>query len=290
MSAGFALHIRSHTGELRGAIRVATRSHRRSICKDVSVPIVDSDFHDVASAAFDMGLKVAAYFFTARAQGTDDRRTRHMIVGVRFAPSVICNESFNNWESLYFDEQLFKIDPIHRTSLDRTMPFWWGIDRDNEPTRILDSDRALTACQVDMFRRGWESTGVRSGVTVPLHSAYGGIGNMGFLSDEPIGKLKARLESETNTFLGIAHRFHDRVLRNDVNLNYDYEGASLTEREIECLSIIASGKTIEEAAAILDISYGTVRFHVRSACTKLHTSNRTKAVARAAYLGMLGVQ
>ena len=65
-------------------------------------------------------------------------------------------------------------------------------------------------------------------------------------------------------------------------------GARLTDREIDCLSLTAIGKTLEEAAIILTLSSSTVRFHLRNACRKLGAANRMQAVSKAAYLGLLG--
>lgn len=62
---------------------------------------------------------------------------------------------------------------------------------------------------------------------------------------------------------------------------------SLTEREKEVLRWSAVGKTIRDISEILCISVDTVRFHTRNVLEKLGVSNRTAAVARAVYLGML---
>ncbi len=57
---------------------------------------------------------------------------------------------------------------------------------------------------------------------------------------------------------------------------------ALNERELECLTWSARGKTSPEIASILNLSKRTVNFHIENACRKLNVSTRTEAVAKAA--------
>ncbi|MCA8967776.1 MAG: helix-turn-helix transcriptional regulator, partial [Planctomycetes bacterium] len=55
----------------------------------------------------------------------------------------------------------------------------------------------------------------------------------------------------------------------------------LTDREKECLTWAAEGKTTWETSQILGISERTVIFHLKNVAQKLNVSNRSQAVARA---------
>jgi DNA-binding NarL/FixJ family response regulator len=57
---------------------------------------------------------------------------------------------------------------------------------------------------------------------------------------------------------------------------------ALNERETECLTWSARGKTSPEIATILGLSKRTVNFHIENACRKLNVSTRTEAVVKAA--------
>jgi DNA-binding NarL/FixJ family response regulator len=57
---------------------------------------------------------------------------------------------------------------------------------------------------------------------------------------------------------------------------------ALHDRELECLTWSARGKTSPEIATILSISKRTVNFHIENACRKLNVSTRTEAVVKAA--------
>jgi len=56
---------------------------------------------------------------------------------------------------------------------------------------------------------------------------------------------------------------------------------ALNDRELECLTWSARGKTSPEIATILGLSKRTVNFHVENACRKLNVSTRTEAVVKA---------
>ena len=56
---------------------------------------------------------------------------------------------------------------------------------------------------------------------------------------------------------------------------------ALNEREVECLTWSARGKTSPETAQIVNISKRTVNFHIENACRKLNVATRTEAVVKA---------
>jgi DNA-binding CsgD family transcriptional regulator len=61
----------------------------------------------------------------------------------------------------------------------------------------------------------------------------------------------------------------------------------LSERELEVLAILATGKTNSEAAGDLFVSVGTVKSHTGNIYRKLGARNRTEALAAARELGLI---
>ena len=57
---------------------------------------------------------------------------------------------------------------------------------------------------------------------------------------------------------------------------------ALGEREIECLTWAARGKTSAEIAQIVGTSKRNVDFHIETACRKLDVATRVQAVIKAA--------
>lgn len=64
---------------------------------------------------------------------------------------------------------------------------------------------------------------------------------------------------------------------------------ALTDRERDMLAWAARGKTVADTADILKISEETVETHIRNAMRKLDATNKTHAVAKAIYLGLIDV-
>ncbi|MFM9863297.1 MAG: LuxR C-terminal-related transcriptional regulator [Micropepsaceae bacterium] len=54
----------------------------------------------------------------------------------------------------------------------------------------------------------------------------------------------------------------------------------LTSRQIECLRLVATGRTDDQIGKALGISGRTVRFHIGNAKVKLHVTSRIQAIAR----------
>ncbi|MBA2780316.1 hypothetical protein H1D44_15610 [Halomonas kenyensis] len=61
----------------------------------------------------------------------------------------------------------------------------------------------------------------------------------------------------------------------------------LTARELEVLKWSSEGKTVWEIGVILNLSEGTVKFHLNNIYRKLNVSNRAQAIAAAAYQGLI---
>ena len=67
----------------------------------------------------------------------------------------------------------------------------------------------------------------------------------------------------------------------------EHPGGKLSEREIEVLLLIATGKSNQEIADELVVALGTVKRHIFNIYNKLDVKNRTECVARARILGLL---
>lgn len=72
-------------------------------------------------------------------------------------------------------------------------------------------------------------------------------------------------------------------VRNEANL----EALKITKRELEILTLIASGKSNQEIAAILFISVSTVKTHIANLFVKLDVKRRTQAIETAKKLQLL---
>ncbi len=83
----------------------------------------------------------------------------------------------------------------------------------------------------------------------------------------------------------IATHVYDRLFQIKMKDPRAYE--DLTEREIDCLTWTAEGKTSTEIAEILTLSEHTINHYLNRAAKKLGTVNRTQAVAKALRSGVI---
>jgi ATP/maltotriose-dependent transcriptional regulator MalT len=92
---------------------------------------------------------------------------------------------------------------------------------------------------------------------------------------------------------------HDRSSSTDVALDTSHTRSgtdavlagepddTLSERELEVLALLASGRTNSEIAHELFVAVGTVKSHVNNIYCKLGAANHAEAVARAEGLNLL---
>jgi DNA-binding CsgD family transcriptional regulator len=62
---------------------------------------------------------------------------------------------------------------------------------------------------------------------------------------------------------------------------------TLTKREIEVMTLTATGKTRNEISQILSLSEETVKDYIVRACRKLNAVNKTHAAVLAVILGLI---
>jgi DNA-binding CsgD family transcriptional regulator len=97
------------------------------------------------------------------------------------------------------------------------------------------------------------------------------------LADVP-GLRLARLNERGDVELVSSHSA-EKAARQD--------GAALTPREIEVLTLLAEGATNKSIARRLGISVHTVKFHVASLLDKFEAIGRTDAITQAVRLGVI---
>lgn len=71
--------------------------------------------------------------------------------------------------------------------------------------------------------------------------------------------------------------------------NSDFKRRALTERELECLQMIAKGLSNNETASVLGLSKATIRTHLEHIYQKLDVSNRVEAVTEGIRQGIIEI-
>jgi LuxR family quorum-sensing system transcriptional regulator CciR len=190
------------------------------------------------------------------------------------APALALNYP-NDWIEHYFDHGYQTADPVIRYTPVMSATYPWAalrqrFDLDEVESRIMDEA---------------EEAGLRSGVSVPLHGPWGAVNVVSFASTTRVPDVAREL----GPLQAIATQFS--VVHADLTDERSISSSPLqfSERERECLSWAAHGKSSWEIGLILGVSEFTVNFHLRKALRKLGTGNRVVAVVKAIRYGVIHV-
>lgn len=128
--------------------------------------------------------------------------------------------------------------------------------------------------------------GLKSGVSMPIHSPRGEHGILSFALNRDDAHAREVTRQAMPYIQLLASHVHEAVRRiaaqDDIETTED-----LTAREAECLRWAADGKTSWEIAQLLNVSERTVNFHLNNSMLKLDVSNRQHAIAKAVLRGLI---
>ncbi len=130
--------------------------------------------------------------------------------------------------------------------------------------------------------------GIFSSAVIPVRTPRARIGYIGFGGRLPRAHVQALIDAHGPDLLVMGHAFLRLYLAAHRDERMPEDCASLSPREVDCLTLAARGHGDEDIAQRLGISRHTARFHIENAVEKLGASNRTHAVALGAQLGLIG--
>ncbi|GJD76383.1 helix-turn-helix transcriptional regulator [Methylobacterium goesingense] len=184
---------------------------------------------------------------------------------------VLLNTFPSEWGQRYLARGYAFHDPTVRQLGFSTMPFAWS---DLGPRVAGDAAALKVMNEAGEFA-------LRDGITVPLMTLDGDVAGFS-LSGERLA-----LDPADRPMLHLMATYAFGHLLRLRGRNAAVEAVKLAPREREALQWAAEGKTDWEIGEVMGISTHGVDFHLRSARTKLGTTNRTQAVAVALRRGLI---
>ncbi|WP_024509976.1 autoinducer binding domain-containing protein [Bradyrhizobium sp. ARR65] len=183
-----------------------------------------------------------------------------------------------SWTGRYFQLRYQQLDPVVRRARAENALFSWGGE---------GSAPAGTREQRQFFDEA-ATFGIRSGITVPIRSGFGRMAAF-TLATADRNIHPERLVAEWKDLLQlVALYFHSHVaVKSDVPASGELAGSELTQRERQCLTWVARGKTIADIAVLVQIRPRTVVFHLENARRKLGAASIAHCVAEALRRGLL---
>lgn len=184
-----------------------------------------------------------------------------------------------DWLEEYDNQDYYQVDPRARECMTSLVPVFWNTEKPY--LEKLDPDAR------EMMENAHEHR-VGSGVTAPVFSFQDAKGafSFGLISTAGLAKQKKQLEliSPLVNYLGV---FVHQALMTLLKLENNNHNVLLSEREKDCLSWAADGKTISEIASLLFLSESTVKYHLRHAMEKLGATNTSQALSIAILKGYI---
>lgn len=179
----------------------------------------------------------------------------------------------------WVERSLHRVSPVGAVCRVTTRPFSW-------------TATSMTALAQELGGRAgrWHLTperGIAGGISVPIHLPRCGVGSVTWTTRDGCLNLDGILRESGDLLRMAALRFMDLVYAGRRDEPTELYPAAFSEREIECLTWVALGRTDGEIAKLIHRSPTTARFHVENAMAKLGARNRAQAVAIACQLGLI---
>ena len=178
------------------------------------------------------------------------------------------------WKARYFLKQYIRIDPVVAQGVNALLPFDW---------QELEMTPAAAAFFADAQNHG---VGGR-GVSIPVRNRRNSCALVSLTSDmdreewEDFKRQNMMRLQLLSALIDSAAAMYGKLPDSAAPMSGRGPAApvKLSKREEQCLLWAARGKTYQETAEILGISFGSVKTHLDTARHKLHCLNLTHAVA-----------
>jgi DNA-binding CsgD family transcriptional regulator len=185
--------------------------------------------------------------------------------------SSICTYPFA-WQTQYFKKQYARIDPVIARGSEAVLPFDWD--------ELPRDDPAIQAFFDDAAEHGLG----RNGLSIPVRDRKGARSLVSFTSNHSEDgwaeyKLRNMVKLQPMAVLIDCAA--------GINFKLTPDPVELSKREEECLIWAARGKTYQDIAGILNLSYASVKTYLDTARHKLSCINLTHAVAVAIATGVI---
>lgn len=199
-------------------------------------------------------------------------QARQTLAAATVAPAIIANVP-ENWIRHYFANGYDLYDPVLLRMPNTGDPLLWD---------DLARERLLSPKQRRVMVESRDA-GLLNGVSIPLHGPRGET----YVLSLATGSARPPILDELAKLQIVAIQFmlsYARLLRHGLA---PATSVRLTDRERECLTWTARGKSAWSIGKILSVSEHTVNFHVKRAMAKLSAANRMQAVVAALRLGLI---
>lgn len=184
------------------------------------------------------------------------------------------------WMATVHAREYISDDPVLRACQTSAVGFRWS-----EVSRLIE----LSARQKEILARAGRA-GMGDGFTVPIHIPGECAGSCSF-AHSPERTLNEAVLPAAHYIGCFAFEAARRLVRKPGSRPRTLvPGEAMTPRQLDCVLLVARGKSDWETAKLLGLSQDTVHQHVESAKRKYGVATRTQLVIRALFDSQLGFE
>jgi LuxR family transcriptional activator of conjugal transfer of Ti plasmids len=187
-------------------------------------------------------------------------------------PPQLISSYPKSWTCRYFRLKYQGLDPVVLRARAEHDVFAWG------PGEQMPG---VTKRERSFFEEATRF-GIKSGITVPIRGGFGQMAAFTLATDDPLMQPEQLLAGSRDVVHLIGLYFHAHLSRRAIATDaVPDDDAGLSQRERQCLTWVACGKTIAEAAVLMRIAPRTAAFYLENARRKLGTTTTAHSVAQA---------
>jgi LuxR family quorum-sensing system transcriptional regulator ExpR len=203
----------------------------------------------------------------------------YAIVNKRAPENVIIFSNKPEWFDFYTEQNYQLTDPVALRAMNEIGDFSWTKDA---------TEVTATSLQRVFDAAGKEN--IEVGHTFILHDPKDNVATLSLMTgSDSYGTLLSYIHEQSYSLQQLLVTTHQKALSlyDTCYKKGQFHGIALTTGESEILNLISTGKTYHETAALLGMSVGNVKYHIRKILKKLGARNALQAVGLAGELGLL---
>lgn len=179
--------------------------------------------------------------------------------------------NFRNWHKHYLAEHYNDIDSTLSFVYKSHLPIYWDIKQ--------QLARAVSASERKM-RLDSIAFGTEAGLSIPIHGPQNNFAILLLvrMQNEQCNLQQQELQYE---FFVAAHLYYHYIQIHLLNDTPERKSFHLTQREVQCLLLIAKHYSVKQMAQLLELSERTINFHIQKINKKLGTRNKYQSLAKA---------
>ncbi|WP_392536585.1 autoinducer binding domain-containing protein [Legionella sp. 227] len=183
----------------------------------------------------------------------------------------MCSANFKAWHQHYLAEQYQDIDSTMNFVYNNHLPIYWNL-KQQLAQAASESERKMREDSI--------AFGAEAGLSIPIHGPHN---NFAILLLVQMQNQHCNLQDNRAhyDFFVTAHLYYHYIQTHLLDQISEKEAFHLTQREIQCLLLIAEQHSVKEISQRLEISERTVNFHIQKINKKLGTKNKYQSLAKA---------